>query len=157
MKINVIGGGPAGLYLAIQMKLRDRTHDIRVLERNPRGSTFGWGVVFSDGTLGNLQQADPPSYIAITDSFIHWDDIDCHFEGRVIRSSGHGFCGISRQKLLDILTERAESLGVEVEFEVEATVEDLRDAHLVVAADGINSAVRRARADAFQPDIDIRS
>ena len=157
MRINVLGGGPAGLYLAIQMKLRDRSHDIRVLERNPRGSTFGWGVVFSDGTLGNLQDADPHSYGAITHAFVHWDDIDCHFDGRVIRSGGHGFCGISRQKLLDILTDRAEGLGVEVEFEVEGSVESLRDADLVVAADGINSAVRSTYADVFKPDIDVRA
>lgn len=156
MKVSVIGGGPAGLYLSIQMKLLDPSHDVHVVERNPRGSTFGWGVVFSEGTLDNLRAADPPSYEAITRRFVRWDDIDVYFRDRVIRSGGHGFCGISRQVLLDILTERAEELGVTIEFDSEATVDDFVKSDLVVAADGINSATRRRFADALKPDIDVR-
>ena len=88
MKVNIIGGGPAGLYLAIQMKLRSASHDISVYERNPRGSTFGWGVVFSDGTLDNLRDADEKSYDQITERFVHWDDIDVYFGDKMIRSAG---------------------------------------------------------------------
>ncbi|MDH3196773.1 MAG: bifunctional salicylyl-CoA 5-hydroxylase/oxidoreductase [Candidatus Krumholzibacteria bacterium] len=156
MRIAVIGGGPAGLYFAIQMKLRDRRHDITVFERNPRGSTFGWGVVFSDGTLERLREADATTYEAITARFIHWDDIDVHVGGRVIRSGGHGFCGIARQRLLDILTARARELDVEIVFEREASDDQQADADLVVAADGVNSATRARHAARFRPDINVR-
>lgn len=156
MKVSVIGGGPAGLYLAIQMKLQSASHDVSVVERNPRGSTFGWGVVFSDGTLGNFRDADEPTYRAITDRFVHWDDIDVHFGGKVMRSGGHGFCGISRQKLLDILAARAEGLGVRMEFGREAVEAD-HDADVVVAADGINSAIRERYREHFRPDVDRRA
>lgn len=157
MNIGVIGGGPAGLYLAIQMKLRDRSHRVTVFERNRRGSTFGWGVVFSDGTLGRLHDADAITYRAITDRFVHWDDIDVYYRGRVIRSGGHGFCGIARQQLLDILTDRAETLGVDVRFETEVPVDGVvSGVDLVVAADGANSMIRNEYADHFRPDIDIR-
>ena len=158
MNIAIIGGGPAGLYAAIQMALRDRAHRIRVFERNRRGSTFGWGVVFSDGTLGRLRDADEPSYRQISERFVHWDDIEIYYRDRVIRSGGHGFCGIARQALLDILTNRAESLGVEVSFERELPDESaIADADLIVAADGLNSTIRRRYADHFQPDIDLRA
>jgi anthraniloyl-CoA monooxygenase len=158
MRIGVIGGGPAGLYLSIQVALRDPAARVQVLERNRRGSTFGWGVVFSDGTLGRLRDADRVSYDRITERFVHWDDIEVHYRNRVIRSSGHGFCGIARQELLDILTQRALDLGVEVAFEHElADDKELAGMDLVVAADGINSLVRRRYADQFLPDIDMRA
>ncbi|HEX6789884.1 MAG TPA: bifunctional salicylyl-CoA 5-hydroxylase/oxidoreductase [Candidatus Krumholzibacteria bacterium] len=158
MTVGVIGGGPAGLYLAIQLALRDRATRVRVAERNRRGSTFGWGVVFSDGTLGRLRDADRVTYQQITDRFVHWDDIEIYYRGRVIRSGGHGFCGIARQALLDILTERAEGLGVSVEFERELSDERaFADADVVVAADGINSGVRRRFERHIEPDIDVRA
>ena len=103
MRIACIGGGPAGLYLAILMKQADPAHDITVYERNRPDDTFGWGVVFSDATLGNFQVADPESYEEITRNFHHWDDCDVFFKGRRITSGGHGYCGIGRQKLLNIL------------------------------------------------------
>src|ERR1700761_2132624 len=140
MRIVCVGGGPAGLYFAIQMQRQDPSHRITVIERNRSYDTFGWGVVFSDETLRNLEGADPPSKNEILDSFAHWDDIDVHFKGRVITSGGHGFCGIERKHLLNILQRRAEELGVELLFEQE--VEDITafpDADLIVASDGINS------------------
>jgi anthraniloyl-CoA monooxygenase len=156
MKIEIVGGGPAGLYFAIQMKLRDSTHRITVAERNRRGSTFGWGVVFSDGTLGKLREADAVTYGQITERFVHWDDIDVHYRGTVARSGGHGFCGISRQALLDILSARALELGVEVRFEREVAADGFGESDLVVAADGANSTIRKRHADRFHPDIDVR-
>lgn len=157
MNIGVIGGGPAGLYFAIQMKLRDSGHRITVAERNRRGSTFGWGVVFSDGTLDRLRAADPTTYQRIAERFVHWDDIDVYYRGAVIRSGGHGFCGIARQALLDILCARADELGVDLRFESEAADERaFAGSDLVVAADGANSAVRKRHADRFRPDIDVR-
>ncbi len=157
MKIDVVGGGPAGLYFAIQMKLRDPAHRVTVVERNRRGSTFGWGVVFSDGTLDRLRDADGVSYQSITERFVHWDDIDVHYRGRVIRSGGHGFCGLSRLALIDILAERAQELGVDLRFGSEVADErTFAGAELVVAADGGNSAVRKRHADRFRPDVDLR-
>jgi anthraniloyl-CoA monooxygenase len=157
MRIVCMGGGPAGLYFAIQMMRRDPSHRITVIERNRRHDTFGWGVVFSDETLRNLEGADPPSKQEILDSFAHWDDIDIHFKGRVITSGGHGFCGIERRHLLTILQNRAESLGVELIFERE--VEDVTEfsgADLIVASDGINSRIRTRHAAHFRPAIDVR-
>ena len=107
MKIAVLGGGPSGLYFAISMKLRDPAHDITVFERNKAGDTFGWGVVFSDQTLGNLRANDPVSAATIADSFAHWDDVDVVVGDERIRSGGHGFIGIGRKRLLVILQERA--------------------------------------------------
>lgn len=157
MKIVSIGGGPAGLYFAILMKKQDPSHDITVYERNRPYDTFGWGVVFSDQTLENLEGADDVSKQEIIDSLAHWDDIDVHIKGRTITSGGHGFCGIGRKKLLNILQARAESLGVKLVFEAEvAGPEQFPDADLIVAADGINSRVRTAHADHFEPDIDVR-
>jgi anthraniloyl-CoA monooxygenase len=157
MKIVCIGGGPAGLYCAISLKLRDPAHDVLVVERNRPDDTFGWGVVFSNETLDNLWQNDPESAAAIANSFQHWDDIDVHFKGHVVRSGGHGFAGIARKHLLNILQERARALGVRLQFETE--VEDLgaySDADLIVAADGINSRVRNRYATAFKPSVDLR-
>ncbi|HET7880164.1 MAG TPA: bifunctional salicylyl-CoA 5-hydroxylase/oxidoreductase [Acetobacteraceae bacterium] len=154
MRIVCAGGGPAGLYFAIQMKRRDPSHHVSVIERNRADDTFGWGVVFSDETLRNLEGADPESKQEILDSFAHWDDIDIHFRGRVITSGGHGFCGIERRHLLNILQRRAAALGVELVFQRE--VDELPDADLVVAADGINSRIRTRHAAHFRPTIDIR-
>ncbi len=158
MKIVCIGGGPAGLYFAILMKLRDPAHHVTVIERNSPNDTFGWGVVFSDETLRNLKGGDPLTEARISESFAHWDDIDIHFRGRVIRSGGHGFCGIERKRLLNILQERAADLGVELIFNREVRdVTGFDDADLIVAADGVNSAIRTRYADHFKPSIEVRT
>jgi anthraniloyl-CoA monooxygenase len=158
MKINVIGGGPAGLYFAILMKKAWPEQRITVYERNRADDTFGFGVVFSDETLEHFEAYDRESYQAIVDNFAYWDDIEIHFRGTVHRVGGNGFCGCSRRTLLRLLYERARALGVEVNFESE--VVDIgaliRDADLVVAADGINSRVRETFAEQFQPQIDLR-
>jgi anthraniloyl-CoA monooxygenase len=158
MRIAVLGGGPAGLYFAISMKLRDAAHDITVIERNRADDTFGWGVVLSDETLDNLTANDPASAERIRDHFAYWDDIAVLHKGVRTISSGHGFCGIGRKQLLTILQDRARNLGVDLRFETE--VEDAaayQATHdLVVAADGLNSRTRATFAEHFQPDIDIR-
>jgi anthraniloyl-CoA monooxygenase len=112
MRIVCAGGGPAGLYFALLMKKRDASHEVTVTERNRADDTFGWGVVFSAQTLDNLAAADAQTHAAILDSFHYWDDIDVHFKGRTITSGGHGFCGIGRKRLLNILQERCAALGV---------------------------------------------
>ena len=159
MKIACIGGGPAGLYFAISMKLREPAHEVHVFERNPRGVTFGWGVVFSDQTVENLTANDPKSAKSIADEFAHWDDIDVHYRGQCIRSSGHGFIGIGRMRLLEILQQRAAELGVELNFDHECDPDDPKWAEydLVIAADGINSRVRDRFADEFEVDVDVRA
>jgi anthraniloyl-CoA monooxygenase len=157
MKIICIGGGPAGLYLAILMKRADPRHQVTVFERNRLDDTFGFGVVFSDATLEGLAEADRVSHDAIAASLARWDDIEIHFRGEVIRSTGHGFAGISRIALLEVLAERARALGVELRFSTE--VPDLArvdDADLIVGADGWNSTVRGRLAKQLQPTIDYR-
>ncbi|MDO7835541.1 bifunctional salicylyl-CoA 5-hydroxylase/oxidoreductase [Sphingobium sp. HBC34] len=158
MRIACLGAGPAGIYFAISMKLRDPAHDIHVFERNRSGDTFGWGVVFSDQTLGNLTANDPASAATIADSFAHWDDITVALGERAITSSGHGFIGIGRKRLLQILQDRARDLGVQMHFETEfsADLSDFADFDLIVAADGVNSQVRTAHADRFAVDIQTR-
>ena len=157
MKIVCIGGGPAGLYFGLLMKQLDPAHDITVVERNRPYDTFGWGVVFSDATMDNMRQWDPPTADAIQEAFNHWDDIELHFKGRVIRSGGHGFVGIGRKKLLNILQARCEELGVKLVFETEADSDaDYPDADLVIASDGINSRIRTRHAAVFKPDIVTR-
>ena len=156
MKVSVIGGGPAGLYFSILMKKADPAHDVTVHERNAPDNTFGWGVVFSEQTLGNFAAADPESYSAIEDHFARWDDIDIHFRGTTTTSGGHGFVGIARQTLLDILRRRAESLGVRLCYRSEVTEADV-PGDVIVAADGVNSGVRRRHAEAFEPDLDVRT
>jgi anthraniloyl-CoA monooxygenase len=158
MRVACLGGGPAGLTFAIAMKLRDPAHEIVVVERNRPYDTFGWGVVLSDETLANLRAADPDSAEAIRRSFVYWDDIATFYRGTVTRSSGHGFCGIGRKRLLNILQDRALALGVTLAFETEIEgVEPYRGHDLIVAADGANSRVRGAFADVFKPDIDVRA
>jgi anthraniloyl-CoA monooxygenase len=157
MKIVSIGGGPAGLFLAILMKKADPAHDITIVERNRPDHTFGFGVVFSDQALENVAVADPPTYQRITEHFAHWDDIDIHYDGNTVTSVGHGFSGLSRAGLLTILTERCEELGIELRFDEE--VSDLSayaDADLILGADGVNSTVRTLYEDEFKPSIDWR-
>lgn len=158
MKIACLGGGPAGLYFAISMKLRDPGHRIELFERNRADDTFGWGVVFSDQTVENLMANDPVSGTTIAREFAHWDDIAVHVHGECIRSSGHGFIGIGRKRLLAILQDRARELGVVLHFEHEASADlaDWGDYDLVIAADGANSRIRTAYADRFDPDIQVR-
>ena len=157
MKIVCIGGGPSGLYFALLMKKQDPAHAITVVERNQPYDTFGWGVVFSDQTLGNLQAADAETAGEILGAFNHWDDIEVNIRGHKVTSGGHGFCGIGRKRLLNILQQRCESLGVELVFETDAKSDaDYPDADLIIASDGLNSRIRTQHAQAFQPDIDLR-
>jgi anthraniloyl-CoA monooxygenase len=158
MKIVCIGGGPAGLYFSLLMKQQNPAHDITVVERNKPYDTFGWGVVFSDQTLGNLQQADPKSATQILDAFSHWDDIEVNIGGQRIRSGGHGFCGIGRKRLLNILQARCEELGVRLVFETDVQGDqEYPDADLVIASDGLNSRIRAKYAATYRPDIDMRN
>jgi anthraniloyl-CoA monooxygenase len=156
MRITCVGGGPAGLYFALLMKKADPAHHVRVLERNRAGDTFGWGVVLSDQTVDALREADPETAAQISDAFNHWDDIAVHIGGRTIVSGGHGFCGIGRKKLLNILQARCEALGVELVYETDVADDTGLDADLVIAADGLNSRIRQKYAATYQPDIDLR-
>jgi len=158
MKILCLGGGPAGLYFAISMKLRDPSHQVTVLERNRANDTFGWGVVLSDDALSRMQKNDPQSTDAIRSHFAYWDDIAVVHDGVRTVSGGHGFAGIGRKQMLVLLQARARELGVDMQFETEfANAEDYRkDYDIVVATDGINSAVRREYEQVFRPDIDTR-
>jgi len=158
MKIACLGGGPAGLYFAISMKLREAAHDITVFERNRADDTFGWGVVFSDETFENIAANDPPSAATIRSHFAYWNDIAVYYGGARVVSGGHGFSGIARKKLLILLQERARELGVNLRFETEiASAGELaKNNDLVVAADGLNSRTRKEFADTFKPVIDLR-
>ncbi len=157
MKIVCIGGGPAGLYFGLLMKQLNPAHDITIVERNRPYDTFGWGVVFSDATMGNMRLWDPVTADEIQQAFNHWDDIELLFKGRRIRSGGHGFVGIGRKKLLNILQARCEALGVKLVFETDVESDlDYPDADLIIASDGINSRVRSQYANTFQPDIVTR-
>jgi anthraniloyl-CoA monooxygenase len=158
MKIACLGGGPAGLYFAISMKLRDATHDITVFERNRPDNTFGWGVVFSEETFDNIVANDRLSADAIRAHFAYWDDIAVHYRGQRIISTGHGFSGIARKQLLMLLQQRARELGVELRFQTEVanTGELAKSYNLIVAADGLNSRTRTEFTQEFKPAIDIR-
>ena len=160
MNILCIGGGPAGLYFGLLMKLQNAAHQVTVVERNRPHDTFGWGVVFSDQTLANLAQADAISARQISESFNHWDAIDVHFKGQTVRSGGHGFCGLGRQHLLTILQQRCQAVGVDLVFDndVQDEVALARHYHadLVIAADGLNSRIRTKYAATYGPDIDTR-
>ncbi len=158
MNVACLGGGPAGLYFAISMKLRDPSHEVAVFERNKADDTFGWGVVLSDETLQNLAANDPVSAETIRQHFAYWDDIAVHYRGRSIVSGGHGFCGIGRKQLLVLLQQRARELGVKLHFEteVERAAEFAKSYDLVIAADGLNSKVRTEFAGHFKPEIELR-
>jgi anthraniloyl-CoA monooxygenase len=158
MRVACLGGGPAGLYFAISMKLRDPSHEVVVIERNRPNDTFGWGVVLSDETLDNLAENDAKSAEAIREHFAYWDDIAVVYKDTRTVSTGHGFCGIGRKKLLELLQARARELGVELRFETE--IDDVRrymaEYDLVIASDGLNSKARKTFEDVFKPDIDNR-
>lgn len=160
MKILCIGGGPSGLYFGLLMKVWNPKNEIVVVERNRPYDTFGWGVVFSDATMYNLREADPVSAETIGDAYNRWDDIEIHFKGRSVRSGGHGFIGIGRKKLLNILQARCEDVGVKLVFEEfvedDEAIARKYDADLVIASDGVNSLTRRKYQETFKPDIDER-
>lgn len=157
MKIACIGGGPGALYFSILMKKARPDARITVYERNRVDDTFGFGVVFSDATMGGFAEADRESYDAITERFVHWDDIDVHYQGEVLTSTGHGFAGMSRLALLDVLWRRAAELGVELVAGHEVTdLGRFADCDLIVAADGVNSMVRERYAEHFKPALDWR-
>jgi len=160
MNILCVGGGPAGLYFALLMKRQDPAHRITVVERNRPFDTFGWGVVLSDQTLAHLRSADPATARLIGEAFNHWDDIEVFFKGRSVRSGGHGFCGIGRKRLLNILQDRCLALGVDLVFETEVKDDQALaaqyDADLVIASDGLNSRIRNRYAASYQPDVELR-
>lgn len=160
MNVVCLGGGPGGVYTAISLKLKNPQHQVTVYERNKPGDTFGWGVVFSDQTMENLIENDPISAKQMNDELIHWDYIDVFVNGEKDRSGGHGFIGIGRKRLLQILYDRAIELGVKIHFESEIDVADLPgqfpDADVIVAADGLNSQVRNQDIEHYEADIDVR-
>jgi anthraniloyl-CoA monooxygenase len=159
-RILCIGGGPAGLYFGLLMKRRFPHLQVTVVERNRPFDTFGWGVVFSDQTLQNLKKADPESAQQMADAFNHWDDIEVFYKGGRVRSTGHGFIGIGRKRLLNILQERCLALGVDLVFETDVTDDQALaqqyNADLVIASDGLNSRIRTRYEATYQPDIDTR-
>jgi anthraniloyl-CoA monooxygenase len=156
VRIGVLGGGPAGLYFALLAKRADPGHEITVVERNAPDATFGWGVVFSEETLGALRDADYPSYVEITDTFARWSAIDVVYGGRTVRSRGHVFSAIARRRLLEILQRRCREVGVELAFRRELPdLDAFADRDLVVAADGVNSTARRLLAPHLRPSLDV--
>ncbi|KFG04010.1 MULTISPECIES: bifunctional salicylyl-CoA 5-hydroxylase/oxidoreductase [Streptomyces] len=158
MRIAIVGGGPGGLYFAALMKQLDPAHELTVWERNAPDDTFGFGVVFSDETLGGIDNADDTVHAAMESRFARWTDIDVEFGGSRFTVGGQGFAAMSRKELLQILQRRAADLGVTVHYRTEAPdVDELRTSHdLVLAADGLNSAVRTKYADVFGPSLDVR-
>jgi anthraniloyl-CoA monooxygenase len=156
MRIGVLGGGPAGLYFALLAKRADPGHEVTVVERNAPDATFGWGVVFSEETLGALRDADYPSYVEISDTFARWSAIDVVYGGRTVRSRGHVFSAIARRRLLEILQRRCREVGVELAFHRELPdLDAFADRDLVVAADGVNSTARRLLAPHLRPSLDV--
>ena len=160
MKIVCLGGGPASLYFSILMKKANPEHEITVIERGQRDSTWGFGVVFSDDTLKGFMEADAPSYKRIVEEFAYWGGIDVSINGRTIHSDGHGFCGMSRLKLLNIFHDSCEALGVRLKFNTEIT--DLKQLEienhdLVVAGDGLSSILREGYKEHFGTSVDVRT
>jgi anthraniloyl-CoA monooxygenase len=156
MKISVIGGGPGGLYFALLAKKRWPRWEVDLHERNRADDTFGFGVVFSDATLGTFHDYDPPSYESIRRSFAYWDDVEIVYKGEALRCGGNGFCGCSRVTLLQLLQQRCRELGVALHFQSEVSAADCADSDLVVAADGINSRTRETYSEHFKPSVDLR-
>jgi anthraniloyl-CoA monooxygenase len=156
VKISIVGGGPGGLYFALLAKKRWPRWEVELHERNRSDDTFGFGVVFSDATLGTFQDYDAPSYESIRRSFAYWDDVEVVYKGHALRCAGNGFCGCSRVTLLKLLQQRCRELGVAMHFQSEVSVADLKDSDLVVAADGINSRTRETYAEHFKPSVDLR-
>ena len=158
MRIVCLGGGPGGLYFSILAKKANPSWEITVIERNAADATFGWGVVFSDKTMDGFKDSDPESHAEITQRFRHWDNIDVFFKGRTITSGGHGFCGIGRIVLLQILQKRAAELGVKLQFQTEVTNPDDygRSYDLVIASDGVSSTARKKYECIFKPNIEVR-
>ncbi len=159
VKVAIVGAGPAGLYLAILLKGNDRRHQVTVYERNRVEDTFGFGVVFSDETLENVGEADAETNQAMAAAAARWEDIEIHYRGTVMRSTGHRFSGVERKTLLELLARRAQSLGVEIHWQQE--IRDLSDcslphADLIVAADGVASLIRDRLSGQFQPQLDWR-
>jgi anthraniloyl-CoA monooxygenase len=157
LDIVCVGGGPGGLYFALLMKKSDPRHRVRVIERNRPDDTFGFGVVFSDATMAGIAEADSDAYRSIAAHLVHWDDIDVHYRGEVLRSTGHGFSGMSRHALLRVLQQQASAAGVELLFESDVdSLAPFADADLVVGSDGVNSSVRRMAGDRIETVVDVR-
>src|SRR3954462_13362677 len=156
MRTAIVGGGPGGLYLSILLKKLDPADDVVVYERNAPDDTFGFGVVFSDETLAAFEAADPETYAEITRRFARWAEIDVHYRGEVMTSGGHGFSALARVDLLGVLQRRAAGLDVDLRFRTEADASELDGFDLVVAADGVNSTLRRRYAASFEPSLDRR-
>jgi anthraniloyl-CoA monooxygenase len=157
VRVVCVGGGPAGLFFAALLKRARPECDVRVIERNQPGDTFGWGVVFSDQTLDRIAIADPRAHAAIEASFVHWDAVEINVKGRTFRAGGQGFAGIARKRLIEILITSASEAGVDLRFGTDVTGPDaFADADVVVAADGANSGIRRAHADRFGTTVDAR-
>jgi anthraniloyl-CoA monooxygenase len=156
VNVGIVGGGPAGLYFALLLKRADPGSQVTVVERNPRGATYGWGVVFSDRTLSSFREADYPSYVDIMDELVLWDAIDVRYRDQVVRCEGQAFSGISRKALLRILQDRCEELGVTIEFEREISdASELSEFDVVTGADGVRSFVRGENSEAFAPRLDV--
>jgi anthraniloyl-CoA monooxygenase len=158
MRINIIGGGPAGMYFAILMRQADGAHDITIYERNGPDDTFGWGVVFSGKTLANLRDADAISHAEITREFEAWDNVDVGHGDDKISIHGNSFSGIARIRLLKILQARCEQLGIRIHFRNEVSDLDAlkRESDLLIGADGVNSTVRQMYAERFHPNLSTR-
>jgi anthraniloyl-CoA monooxygenase len=156
MKVASIGGGPAGLFFALLLKKADPRHEVTVYERNRLDDTFGFGVVFSDATEEALAHADPETTAAMAAQCHRWDDIEIHYRGSTLTSTGHGFSGLSRKTLLAILAERCRAVGVRLCAEREVSDPDALGADLVLVADGVNSAIRDRHRDAFGTTLDVR-
>src|SRR5260221_3854826 len=157
MRVNILGGGPGGLYFAALLKKSDPSHQITVIERDGPDDTFGWGIVFSDRTLTLLRDHDEETYRRITRACQTWDNVDVVHRGERLSLHGNGFSGIARLTCLRILRQRCLDLGVAIRFRTAVTdPAEILDCDLLLGADGAHSLVRRTYADFFQPSVDIR-